>query len=336
MGTGCKLTPVSAALCQPLAPTKQSVSNSDFKPGFNPADLSLRPYLGPKYWPVWLGMGLARLITLLPWPAGKTLGRLLGRLLYQLSARRREVVAKNIQSCFPDLTPERQQQLMLDTFQANGVGVIETAYAWWSSLEFMANKLEITGLEALKQACNSNQGVLILGAHFTSPDLGCALLNQQQPFTVTYQRHGNKLMDTLILRGRARCLGGAIERENIRQVVKELKSGNTIWLAPDQDLGPDRSVFAPFFGISTATTNIGSRLAKMTKCKVFFFSHQHTNEGKYQLNIQPLDAMPGENDEADAALINQHIEQAVRQYPTQYLWLHRRFKTRPEGEPSIY
>ncbi len=312
------------------------MSHTEFKPGFNPADLSLRPYLGPKYWPLWLGMGLVRLITLLPWSLGQALGRLLGRLLYQLSARRREVVTKNIQACFPELSTAQQQQLILATFQANGVGVIETAYAWWSSLKFMGNKLEITGLEELQQACNSDQGVLILGAHFTSPDLGCALLNQQQPFFVTYQRHGNKLMDTLILRGRARCLGGAIERENIRQVVKELKAGSTIWLAPDQDLGPERSVFAPFFGIPTATTNIASRLTKMTRCKVFFFSHQHTDDGGYRLCIAPLAQLPGASDEADAALINQHIEQAVRQYPAQYLWLHRRFKTRPTGAESIY
>ena len=131
-------------------------------------------------------MGLLRLITLLPWPLGKQFGRLLGRLLYQLSKRRRVIVEKNIATCFPELDDQQQQQLVIDTFYANGMGVIETAYAWWSSLEHISKRLEIEGLEQLQQACNSDKGVLILGAHFTSPDLGCALLNQQQEFMVTY------------------------------------------------------------------------------------------------------------------------------------------------------
>jgi KDO2-lipid IV(A) lauroyltransferase len=281
-------------------------------------------------------MGLLRLITLLPWSLGKQFGRLLGRLLYQVSKRRRVIVEKNIAACFPEFDDKQQRKLVLDTFYANGMGVIETAYAWWSSLGYIAKRLDIDGLEQLQQACASDKGVLILGAHFTSPDLGCALLNQQQAFMVTYQRHNNPLMDALILRGRARCLGGAIEREQIRQVVKELKGGNTIWLAPDQDLGPDRSVFAPFFGLQTATTGIASRLAKTTQCHVFFFSHQHVSNSHYRLSLTPLSALPSGDVVEDANIINACIERAVRQYPEQYLWLHRRFKTRPEGETSIY
>ena len=285
---------------------------------------------------MWLVMGLLRLITLLPWCIGNKCGRLLGYLLYQFSKRRRHITQKNIATCFPELNQQQQQQLVLQTFYANGAGVIETAYAWWSSLKTLTKQVQIDGLPALHAACNSDQGVLLLGAHFTSPDLGCALLNQHQPFSVTYQRHKNPLMDALILRGRSHCLAGAIEREQIRQVVKKLKGGHTIWLAPDQDLGSERSVFAPFFGIPTATTAIASRLAKSTQCRVFFFSHQHTGEQDYSLQITPLTDFPSGDDKQDASLINSHIEQAVRQYPEQYLWLHRRFKTRPEGAPEIY
>jgi KDO2-lipid IV(A) lauroyltransferase len=281
-------------------------------------------------------MGLLRLITLLPWSVGHKCGRLLGYLLYQLSKRRRHITQKNIATCFPELSQQQQQQLVLQTFYANGAGVIETAYAWWSSLKTLTKQVQINGLPALQEACKSDQGVLLLGAHFTSPDLGCALLNQHQPFNVTYQRHKNPLMDALILRGRSHCLAGAIEREQIRQVVKELKAGHTVWLAPDQDLGPERSVFAPFFGIPTATTSIASRLAKSTQCRVFFFSHQHSGAQGYSLQITPLTDFPSGDDAQDASLINSHIEQTVRQYPEQYLWLHRRFKTRPEGAPEIY
>jgi KDO2-lipid IV(A) lauroyltransferase len=281
-------------------------------------------------------MGFLRLITFLPWSVGKKFGPALGYLLYQLSKRRRGITEKNIATCFPKLDQQQQYNLVLQTFYANGTGVIETAYAWWSSLKPFNKHIQIDGLEALQEACDSEQGVLLLGAHFTSPDLGCALLNQHQPFSVTYQRHKNPLMDALILRGRSHCLGGAIERDQIRQVVKTLKDGQTVWLAPDQDLGPDRSVFAHFFGIPTATTAIASRLAKSTQCRVFFFSHQQRNNQSYHLQLIPLDKLPSGEEAQDAAIINSQIEEAVRQYPAQYLWLHRRFKTRPHGSPEIY
>ena len=143
-------------------------------------------------------------------------------------------------------------------------------------------------------------------------------------------------MDALILRGRSHCLGGAIERDQIRQVVKTLKRGQTVWLAPDQDLGPERSVFAPFFGIPTATTAIASRLAKSTQCRVFFFSHQQHQQQGYHLQLIELDELPTGDDTQDARIINNHIEAAIKHYPAQYLWLHRRFKTRPQGSPEIY
>ncbi|MGB0445751.1 MAG: lipid A biosynthesis lauroyl acyltransferase [Pseudomonadales bacterium] len=303
---------------------------------FSPQNASLLAFTGIKYWPIWLAMGFLRLITFLPWSVGKKFGPALGYLLYQLSKRRRGITEKNIATCFPKLDQQQQYNLVLQTFYANGTGVIETAYAWWSSLKPFNKHIQIDGLEALQEACDSEQGVLLLGAHFTSPDLGCALLNQHQPFSVTYQRHKNPLMDALILRGRSHCLGGAIERDQIRQVVKTLKDGQTVWLAPDQDLGPDRSVFAHFFGIPTATTAIASRLAKSTQCRVFFFSHQQRNNQSYHLQLIPLDKLPSGEEAQDAAIINSQIEEAVRQYPAQYLWLHRRFKTRPHGSPEIY
>lgn len=303
---------------------------------FSPQNASLSAFTGIKYWPIWLAIGLLRLITFLPWSVGKKFGPALGYLLYQLSKRRRGITEKNIAACFPKLNQQEQHKLVLDTFYANGIGVIETAYAWWSSLKPFNKHIQIDGLEALQEACDSEQGVLLLGAHFTSPDLGCALLNQHQPFSVTYQRHKNPLLDALILRGRSHCLSGAIERDQIRQVVKTLKDGQTIWLAPDQDLGPERSVFAPFFGIPTATTAIASRLAKSTQCRVFFFSHQQHQQQGYHLQLIELDELPTGDDTQDARIINNHIEAAIKHYPAQYLWLHRRFKTRPQGSPEIY
>lgn len=265
-------------------------------------------------------------------------GRAIGWLLYQLSGRRREIAKTNISLCFPHLNQPQQHHLVQATFADNGVGVIETTMAWWSSRRTFNKRVTITGSELLDQAQSEGRGILLVGAHYTSLDLGGILLAPKYPYYATYQRHGNPLMDTIIRGARLRHLPGMVERDDIRQVMRLLKQGKVVWLAPDQDVGPTRSVFAPFFGIETATTPIVSRLAQATGAKVLQFSHHRINQdAHYQLTISDtLATIPSGNAEQDAACLNAAIETQVALYPSQYLWLHRRFKTRPEGNPSIY
>jgi KDO2-lipid IV(A) lauroyltransferase len=299
---------------------------------------SLTKFYAVKYWPIWFSLGFLRLIIALPWSWRMGMGRAIGWLLYQLSGRRRSIAKTNISLCFSHLTAAEQQHMLRQTFADNGIGIIETAMAWWSSRKDLSHRVSIEGGQLIDQAQAQGRGVLLVGAHYTSLDLGGILLAPTYPYYATYQRHGNTLMDSIIRHGRLNHLPGIVEREDIRQVMKLLKQGKIVWLAPDQDVGPDRSVFAPFFGIETATTPIVSRLAKATGAKVLQFSHHRTHQDqRYLLTISDdLADIPSGDLVADATTLNAAIEEKIRLKPSQYLWLHRRFKTRPSNSPDIY
>ena len=266
------------------------------------------------------------------------IGRAIGWILYQLSSRRRSIAQTNIALCFSHLTASERQYMLRQTFADNGVGIIETAMAWWSSRDTLSRRVSIEGGKFIEHAQKQGRGVLLVGAHYTSLDLGGILLAPSYPYYATYQRHGNALMDSIIRRGRLNHLPGMVEREDIRQVMRLLKQGKIVWLAPDQDVGLDRSVFAPFFGIDAATTPIVSRLALATGAKVLQFSHHRTHQDqRYLLTVSDsLASIPSGDLVADATKLNAAIEAKIRLKPSQYLWLHRRFKTRPNNGPTIY
>lgn len=303
-----------------------------------PKQPSLKSFYQPKYWLIWCGLGCLRLFIILPWAWRIAIGRALGWLVYQLSGRRRSIAQTNISLCFSHLTASEQEYMLRQTFADNGIGIIETAMAWWSSRDTLSHRVSIDGGKLIEQAQTQGRGVLLVGAHYTSLDLGGILLAPSYPYYATYQRHGNALIDTIIRRGRLHHLPGMVEREDIRQVMKLLKQGKIVWLAPDQDVGPDRSVFAPFFGVDAATTPIVSRLAAATGAKVLQFSHHRTHQDqRYLLTVSDsLASIPSGDLVADATKLNAAIEAKVRLKPSQYLWLHRRFKTRPENSPAIY
>jgi KDO2-lipid IV(A) lauroyltransferase len=299
---------------------------------------SLTKFYAVKYWPIWFGLGFLRLIIALPWSWRMSVGRTIGWLLYQLSGRRRSIAQTNIALCFSHLTAAEQQHMVRQTFADNGIGIIETAMAWWSSRKDLSHRASIEGGQLIDQAQAQGRGVLLVVAHYTGLDLGGSLLAPSYPYYATYQRHSNTLMDSIIGRGRLNNIPGIVEREDVRQVVKLLKQGKIVWLAPDQDVGPDRSVFAPFFGIDAATTPIISRLAAATGAKVLQFSYHRTHQDqRYLLTISDdLANIPSGDLVADATTLNAAIEEKIRLKPSQYLWLHRRFKTRPGNSPDIY
>ena len=299
---------------------------------------ALTKFYAIKYWPIWIGLSCLRIIIMLPWAWRMSLGRGIGWLLYQLSARRRFITETNIALCFSHLTTSEKRYMVRQIFADNGIGIVETAMAWWSARGALNRRASIEGGKLIKQAQAQGRGVILVGAHYTSLDLGGILLAPSFPYYATYQRHGNALMDSIIRRGRLNHLPGIVEREDIRQVMRLLKQGEIVWLAPDQDVGPERSVFAPFFGIQAATTPIVSRLAAATGAKVLQFSHHRTHQNqRYSLTISDsLSSIPSGDLAADAAKLNAAIEAKVRLKPSQYLWLHRRFKTRPSNSREIY
>lgn len=266
------------------------------------------------------------------------LGAALGTAMYHLMPWRRQVARTNIDLCFPQLNAAQRDEMVRACFRAAGRSLPETALCWWGGEKLLRPLCTIEGLEHLRGALRLGRGVILLSAHFTCLEIGGRLLALHHPFHVMYKKHRNALFETIMKRARENQFERAVERHDIRGMLKSLKDGKAIWYAPDQDFGPKHSVFAPFLGVNAATLTAPARLAKMSGAPVVpFFPQRLPGDRGYQLTILPaLTDFPSGDEARDAQRINAIIERQVLKTPEQYLWLHRRFKTRPAGESSPY
>ena len=228
--------------------------------------------------------------------------------------------------------------MVRDIFAANGIGFFEIAWAWWANINDIEQRYDIEGLEHIEAAKADGSGVLLVGAHFVHLDLCGLMANHSSPMGVIYRKNNNPVFEYIITKGRNRFFENVIERSDMRNIVRQLRDGKSIWYSPDQDFGRDQAVFAPFFGIQAATLVATSRLAKMGRAKPIGIAHYRDPiTHRYRIVLTPVnEAFPTGDDQKDATLINAMLEKAIRVQPEQYMWVHRRFKTRPEGEPSLY
>lgn len=277
-------------------------------------------------------------MTRLPLAVQMHSGRLIGRLAYRLAQRRRHIAEVNIRLCFPELDARAQTRLVKTHFLSLGQGVMETALCWWGRDSQLRDHYTLIGERHLSAALARGKGVILLSAHFTTLELGGRLLARQHPFHVLYRPHKNPLFETVMQRARTRRFEKAIPRDDTRALLSSLKQNRAVWYAPDQNHGGSQSVFAPLFGIPSSTLTTTSRLAKISGAAVVpFFQMRLPDNRGYLLTLCPaLTNFPGDNPQADAARINYLIETVIREMPEQYLWVHRRFKTRPEGQAYPY
>ena len=294
--------------------------------------------IAPRYWATWLGIGLLRLTIKLPYRTQIAIGRILGRLFRLLSPYRRTIVETNLRLCFPDLNTVQQRQLRDRCYQSLGMSMVETATGLWAANGFFNRRGMIEDLEHLETARREGRGVLLLSGHFCSLDFAGRILMQHYPACFTYQELRNQLSDHVTRKAREQNCKILIHRHDTRGFIRALKAGEVVWYAPDQDPGRKNSVFAPFFGIQTNTLTATTKLARLTGAAVMPFLIRRLPDAKgYALTIQPpLEDFPGDSETADAARFNALLEEQIRTNPEQYLWIHRRFKTRPEGEPKLY
>ena len=295
-------------------------------------------FLHPRFWPLWLGMGLLWLVVQLPYRWLLVLGRGLGGVMYHLAGSRRRIAARNLELCFPELSVGERQRLLRENFASTGMTFFEMAISWWWPVERLKRLGTVEGLEHLRQAEADGQGVILMALHFTTLEMGGALLCMQQDMYGMYRAHKNPLFDFIQRHGREQRLLGAIERDDVRGMLKVLRAGGVVWYAPDQDYGAQRSLFVPLFGVQAATVTATSKFARLGRARVVPFTQTRLADGTgYKVTVHPaLADFPGDSEEADCLRINQWIEQAIRQQPEQYLWAHRRFKTRPAGEAKLY
>ncbi|MCA1773612.1 MAG: LpxL/LpxP family Kdo(2)-lipid IV(A) lauroyl/palmitoleoyl acyltransferase [Halomonas sp.] len=297
-----------------------------------------RSFAHPRFWPTWVAIASMYVVAWLPWRLNIAIGSAIGRLAWRFAKRRRHITDVNIKLCFPEKSPDEQRQLVKQTFIANGIGLVETAVAWCRSPEDFRHRVACIGEENLARAQAQGKGVLIVGVHFSPLDLGGALHSLFFHSDAVYRPHNNPLFDRFMTRARLRVFDQMIHRHDLRSVIRRLKAGHSVWYSPDQDFGRDASVFAPFFGQQAATVRLTAKIARMTGAQVVpLIFYRNPDDRTYTYEWLPaLEDYPSKDEVADATRINAFIEQAIRQHPEQYLWLHRRFKTRPEGEPGVY
>ncbi len=292
----------------------------------------------PRHWPVWFGVFVAWLAVRLPVPWLMRLGGGFGALGWHLAKRRRHIVEANLALCFPELSVGERVALAREVFRSTGIAFVESAMIWLGPVRRLQARFTLTGLDIYQAALREGNGVIVIGAHFTTLDLAGGLTGREAKFAALYRPHGNPVLDRVIRWGRERHLATTIHRRALRRAVAHLRKGGTLWYAPDQDYGRRHAVFVPFFGIEAATINVTTRLARNTGARVLFLSHRRdSRRGRWEAEISdPFRNFPSGDFAADAAQINRVIEHAVRTCPEQYLWVHRRFKTRPAGEASVY
>ncbi len=261
-------------------------------------------------------------------------------------SRRRRIVERNLELCFPDWSAQRRVNVMRAHFSQLAEAVAEIAFCWCHHGRLDQRSGEVVGLEHLDAARSTGQGVLLVTGHVTCLELAARLFAEQASSLLAesvdvrgiYRALRNPVLNEFQNTGRNRYNPGMIERGNLRAMVRHLRAGDVLWYAPDQDFGPDRSEFAPFFGIQTATARGLLDLARLGNAVVVpMFPIKDEATGRVTVTILPaFDDFPGSDPVDDLTRFNAFLEHHIRQAPSQYWWLHRRFKTAPPDHPPRY
>ncbi|WP_111267496.1 LpxL/LpxP family Kdo(2)-lipid IV(A) lauroyl/palmitoleoyl acyltransferase [Marilutibacter maris] len=295
-----------------------------------------RPPLGPRHWPMWLALASMMVAARLPWTLQRLLGRGLGALAFALAGSRRRAAATNLDLCLPERSPGERATLLRDSFRDLGVGFLEFARAWWGDATPMRRTARIEGVEAIEAILAQGRGVLLVSGHFMTLEMCGRLMCDRLPLAGMYRRHRSPVFEWAVRRGRQRYAVAMFANEEVRPAIRHLKQGGILWYAPDQDMRGKDTVFAPFFGVPAATITATHQFARLSGCAVVPFFHRREG-ADYVLRLgEPLADFPSKDVAADTARVNAAIEAMVREAPSQYLWIHRRFKRRPDGEAPPY
>lgn len=298
-----------------------------------------RSLLAPRHWPTWIGFGVWFLLAQLPYSWQMATARALTPLL-RLNKKRVKMARTNLQLCFPEKSEQEIESLLAANLQSTAMAIFETGIGYFWSKSRLRKLFTITGLEYIEQASAEGQGALLLSLHFTTLDIGSAMLGVHVNYDGMYSTHKNKVFDYVQKKRREAYVkeGIAISRDNVRAMVGQLRKGRMIWYAPDRDLGEKVSVFVPFFGVPAATVTATAQFARMGRAKIIPFSQYRLADGSgYRVVVHPpFENYPAGDELADARRVNEFVEQEILKAPEQYLWAQPRFKTRPEGEAPVY
>lgn len=289
-------------------------------------------FLAPRYWGYWLFLVPIRMLTRLPFGWQLGLGRAIGHMLFHLLRSRKQVAIENIAKCLPALSEPERDDVLRAHFASLGMGLFETFTSWWGNPKQIEGNFTVTGLENLKRAEAKGKGVILLLPHFTHIDITGFFLGKITKIRPLYRRMNNPFLEEITRRGRDKVSSGAIPKDDIRQMLKALKQGDTVVFLPDQNFRHKYYELVPFFGIPTPTNVATSRIAKLSGASVLMLFVRRDGE-QYRLEFLPeLENFPSDDAIADTVRINRLIEAEIEQNPKQYLWVHRRFKAPNERQ----
>jgi Kdo2-lipid IVA lauroyltransferase/acyltransferase len=291
-----------------------------------------------KFLPTYLNIGIMWLVGQLPYKVLIKLSGVIGALFRTFLKSRVKVATKNIQTCFPDMPKAEQQRLIDNSFDEMALGFLELCKTWFGNRNTIRNICKIEGLEHI-EACNQNgQGVLIAGYHLTSLEIANSALSYACDFQGMYKPTTNPVFERIMFKRRHRHGGGMIPRDQVRPAIKHLRNKGVFWCAVDQNNASKDSPFVPFFGTPARTVTAISRYAKMGKAKVIPMTQiRDKKSGTIRVILHPqLESIPCGDEYQDALVYNQFLEQWLTEHPEDYMWLHKRFRSRPEGEPKFY
>jgi KDO2-lipid IV(A) lauroyltransferase len=281
--------------------------------------------------------GFMWLLRLLPFRAVAAVGAAIGAAVFWLIPERRKVTRINLAKCFPHLTEREREALARAHFQSFVRSLLDRGILWWSRPERVKRFVQLEGFEHLQGL--AGQRIVLFSPHFVGIDAGGTRLSMQWPrMAGMYSRQKDPVFDRVQYKNRLRFGGRLYTRQaGFRAVLRAVRSGDTFYYLPDMDLGPKGAVFVPFFGVPAAMTVGLSYIARITGAHVVPFVTRMLPDGRYAARLYPpWTDFPSGDDTADARRMLAFIEELVREMPEQYLWMHKRFKTRPEGEAKFY
>lgn len=293
-------------------------------------------FIHPKFLLTWILILFMRIGVFIPFKAQVVAGKAIGRMMYPFMHKLRSTAYSNISHCFPEKKQPQVERLVKRHFEAIGVSFFETANAYYGSDNKIKKLLTIKNEHFFKDALKEEGGIILLCSHFMPLMLGSRALLIKHTIANIYRPQNNTLFDSTMVKGYKKNGAVMIKSTDTRSIIKAINNSLPIWYAPDQDLGKNNSVFAPFFGIQTATASATARLAKNNNTRVIPYSFIRTSNGYLMSFEKPISNYPSNDPIHDATVINQILEKQINHSPEQYLWIHRRFKTRPNDEKNFY
>lgn len=295
-------------------------------------------FFHPRYWAVWFGASLLYVITWLPLPIIKLLAIVVAKVIAVIVPKRIQIARKNLELCYPEWSPEKREKVLKDNVFRTSMGLFETGMGWWWPEWRVRRVAEVEGLDNALKVLESGKGVFGLTLHNVNLEIGCRIIGYAYPCIAFYRKHNNKLIDYMQYHGRNRSNKYMIDKRNAKALIQAMNENEFCLYFPDQDYGKSTSIFVPFGGVArTATTTATLMFANRANCVPLMVVSQYSKKG-YKVKIgSPIDYLADKDQEVALTKLNEDVLSVVNEQPDSYLWMHKRFKTRPEDQPeSLY